>query len=148
MILTLESATSTIMPNGTRLSKVFGTMMPTVHQLSLDCPLLAKSTLVKYCKYCKYCMNSLANPKSTLVQYCKYYTDRLDTPKSTWVQYCKYCTNNPKSILCSRPTFDYCCCNAGKDWPRGEASNGYWCGFYVNYWKFTDKASSNRWCLI
>ena len=42
MILTLESATSTIMPNGTRLSKVFGTMMPTVHQLSLDCPLLAK----------------------------------------------------------------------------------------------------------
>ena len=42
MILPLESATSTIMPNGTRLSKVFGTMMPTVHQLSLDCPLLAK----------------------------------------------------------------------------------------------------------
>ena len=101
MILTLESATSTIMPNGTRLSKVFGTMMPTVHQLSLDCPLLAKSTLVKYCKYCKYCMNSLANPKSTLVQYCKYYTDRLDTPKSTSVEYCKYCANNPKSILCS-----------------------------------------------
>ena len=28
MILSLESATSTIMPNGTRLSIVFGTMMP------------------------------------------------------------------------------------------------------------------------
>ena len=42
MILTLESATSTIMPNGTRLSRVFGTMKPTVHQLSLDCPLSAK----------------------------------------------------------------------------------------------------------